>query len=197
MTGDDEPLLPAHPAFIGVRRLSYEVGSEVVAADAEAWLAWLREQGLSRVWLENAGVVQLPVTMLRNGPLVWSVDASLRHLTGQALEVTPRVRDLLVAATALEGAIGHALAARHSAIQREQLLRAQLILASPHDGEEVADTAWPHFILPAQEAAPRRRLLAAAATVLPQGGLLAEYESSRGVLNQLAMSALCAAVNGD
>jgi len=137
-------------------------------------------------------------TRVRDGVLGWVVDVEARCAVGRRSDGAARPpRDARHAARDFGAAIERALRSEPDAMHREPLVRAQLILASPHDGEEVSDTAWPHFILPAGEAAARRRLLAAAATVLPQDGVGGAAEMRDDGLQRTALEALCAAVNGD
>ena len=198
MTGDDEALLPAHPAFIGVRRLRFELDERTVAGDAQAWLEWLRGEEVDAAWLEAHADGATVRTGVRNGVLAWLMDVQGGRAAGRRNSgVTRPPRDASDAARDFSAAIERALHSEPEAMRREPLARAQLILASPHDGEEVSDTAWPHFILPAREVAPRRRLLAAAATVLPQDGVGGAADARDDGLQRAALEALCAAVNGD
>ena len=55
-------------------------------------------------------------------------------------------------------------------VRRTALERAVAILASPGDGEEVSDVAWPYFVLPDGASTGARRLIAAACATWPEIG---------------------------
>lgn len=109
------------------------------------------------------------------------------------------VRRASIAAGELAAALEEAAESTLDPITVESLRRSLAILRSRGDGQEVSDTAWPHFILPESEEPARRRLLAAAATVLSGEGLIGSDQRRQLVSNpeRAALRALTAAVNGD
>jgi hypothetical protein len=83
-------------------------------------------------------------------------------------------------------------------VRRTSLERALAILASPTDGEELSDVAWPYFVLPEGSPVAARRLIAAAAAAWPETAAVADPDAKpeRGTgCVDTALEAIAAAVN--
>ena len=189
---DERELVPAHPAFLQLRRMVYiwnEPGALQPVGDAlPLWLTFLRERGArdcTLVLTESTSAVHVETP---GADELWSVtqDEGRMRMDGRstpAAATTPV--DVQRAADALGSASDDALA-RAGAPAAQSLRRALAILDSDDDGSEVSDVAWPTFVLPAQAyALPARRLMAAAC---------AAWESEADVVVAAATVAVCAAV---
>jgi hypothetical protein len=202
LTHEGGDLLPAHPAFLGLRRLHFgfeESPAPGAGADsAAAWLDELRDDGLADVWLDPLGRPVIRVR-LEGGTQAWEVlrlDAQTTLLGRWEPALPLEQPDLAALADELCASLAGPAGRVRDPILDACPATARRILASGDDGQEASDTAWPHFILP-QEADPAsRRLLAAAATVLPDAGLAAPpAEALDPKLESLALRGLAAAVN--
>ena len=179
--------LPAHPAFIAVRRARFRDGG--AAGDIAAWFAHTvadaplrlddpglggpaRLAGATRDWLLAAEAGGLILSAAAPG-----VDAATAALaTAAGAAATPAAPDAWLATAE----------------------RAAAILQSDGTGEELSDVAWPHFLLPASAPLAARRLAAAAATLWcwdqPGAWAGADAEKVRYHLTPTVRAALMAAV---
>ena len=112
-----------------------------------------------------------------DGAETWRDRLERRHLHAPRRrgDGAPRYRETDVPATGqrLHDAVHAEIEAGADDVRRAALERALEILASPGDGEEVSDVAWPYFVLPDGSPAAARRLIAAASRGLagdPRGG---------------------------
>jgi hypothetical protein len=156
--------LPAHPAFMVVRRARHVDGSG--PADVDSWFAEVRGGG-GPVLLADAGVDGDSVMVTPTaGWRVGAADGGLLLSPCEPYEVElielDEVTDLLRAAAvaAREVAGGDAPPLWYEAVDR-----AIAILDSSGSGEELSDVAWPHFLLPTASPLRAHRLAASAATL--------------------------------
>ena len=182
--------LPAHPAFLVVRRVRCQG-----AADVAGWFEQLA--GTTPLDLADPGLAG--PAQLQTVAAAWTLsddDAGLR------LSATPRVEaPAPVSVDAATAALESASLARVSGAPAAWLAtagRASAILASAGTGEELSDVAWPHFLLPAASPLPARRLAAAAATLWswdqPGAWAGADADAVRDALRAPVGEALRAAV---
>jgi hypothetical protein len=156
--------LPAHPAFMVVRRARHVDGS--APADVDGWFGQVRTSG-GPVVLADAGVDGDSVMV--TPPAGWRVGAADGGLVLSPCE--PFEVDLIEADAVTDLLRASAVAARESAgsdappLWSDAVDRAMAILDSDGTGEELSDVAWPHLLLPVDSPLPARRLAAAAATL--------------------------------
>jgi hypothetical protein len=197
-----DDLLPAHPAFLGVRRLrfGFEDGPApgAGASSAVEWLEDLRDEGLVAMALDP-GPPPLIRTRLDDGDQAWEVvrlDSGATLLGRREPAPSAPAADVQGLTDELRTALEAARATGAEPVLQRRLEIARAILDSADDGQEASDTAWPHFILPEAAQPPRRRLLAAAAIVLPETGPASPPgEPIAPDLEALALRGLAAAVN--
>jgi hypothetical protein len=156
--------LPAHPAFMVLRRARLLNGD--APADVDAWFAQVHAGG-GPVLLADAGVdgdaiVVTPTAGWRIGVADSGLVLSPCEPPEVDLIELDAVTDLLRAAAAA----AHEIAGTDAPpLWSESIERAMAILDSDGAGEELSDVAWPHFLLPVDSPLPARRLAAAAATL--------------------------------
>jgi hypothetical protein len=155
--------IPAHPAFMMVRRARLREGG------ATANLA---------AWFDRIGAGGGPVLLAAGGadgdPVLCDPSAGWRVVESGGVFLEPAPRGNVEPMTTA-GATSTLHAAAAVALQvaggtapplwSESVRRAVAILDSSGSGEELSDVAWPHFLLPAASPMVARRLAAAAATL--------------------------------
>lgn len=155
--------IPAHPAFIVVRR------------------ARLRERASTTdlaAWFDRVGAGGGPVLLAAGGadgdPVLCDPTSGWRVVESAGVFLEPASRGDVEpmtttdATSALQVAAAVALRVAGGTappLWSESVQRAIAILESTGSGEELSDVAWPHFLLPATAPMAARRLAAAAATL--------------------------------
>ncbi len=150
---------------------------EPIGDSLDLWLAFLRERGARRARLDVSGGGEA-CRVIGDGAVdawrpVWgggifTLNGTEVGPAGSSLASTEATVDLASAAARLEHAVRAELQGGPHHVRRASLERALAVLASPDDGEEVSDVAWPYFILPAGAAPAARRLMAAACAAWPE-----------------------------
>ncbi|HEY7926730.1 MAG TPA: hypothetical protein VIG86_04815 [Candidatus Dormibacteraeota bacterium] len=155
--------LPAHPAFMVVRRARLRDGGST--ADLAAWFDRIGA-GSGPVLLAAAGVDGEP--LLCDPTAGWRVIEPRGVFLEPASRATVEPMTTADATSALRAAAAVALQAAAGAappLWSDAVHRAVAILASSGSGEELSDVAWPHFLLPPAAPMAAQRLAAAAATL--------------------------------
>ena len=155
--------IPAHPAFLVVRRARLRDGGP--SAELAAWFDRIGAGG-GPVLLAASGVDGDPV--LCDPTAAWRVVESAGVFLEQASRASVGAMTTADATRALaEAAVVALEVARGTAppLWSESVHRAVAILDSDGTGEELSDVAWPHFLLPAASPLVARRLAAAAASL--------------------------------
>jgi hypothetical protein len=163
--------LPAHPAFMTVRRA--RVGDGDAAGDVQAWFAQVRDDGgpivLLDAGIDGDAIVGGHDAEWRVTDTAGAVVVTRGELTSAAAAPTQPGLDAVTGPTAALAAAGETALSRAAlsapALWSEAVSRALAILASAGTGEELSDVAWPHFLLPGSAPLGARRLAAAAATL--------------------------------
>ncbi len=180
---------------------------EPIGDSLDLWLAFLRDRGSREARLDVSGGSEI-CRVVRDGAVeswrpVWG--GGIFTLNGSeaqaadlsAIDPAPTI-DLASASARLERAARVELAAGPEGVRRTSLERSLAILASPGDGEEVSDVAWPYFILPEGAAPVARRLIAAACAAWPETGAVPDPTAilERGdEAVEAPLEAIAAAVN--
>jgi hypothetical protein len=197
---------PPHPAFASFRKMSYVWvdghAFEPIGDRLDLWLEFLRSNGARQAWLDVTGGEEVCRVVRRDGDETWKTvwNGGIFMLHGAEETGPPRHRETDLAGTGdrLRTAVEAELQAGGTDVRRAGLERALAILASPSDGEELSDVAWPYFILADASPVAARRLLAAACAAWQEsaGGADPEAKPARGEGSvDAALEAIAAAVN--
>ena len=199
-------IAPPHPAFAAFRKMSYVwvdgQAFEPIGDSLDLWLSFLRGNGARQVWLDVSGGEELCHVIRGDGDETWRTvwNGGIFMLHGAEETGPPRRRetDVSTMGQRLHDAVHAEIEAGATDVRRAALDRALEILASPGDGEEVGDVAWPYFVLPDGSSTAARRLLAAASAAWPETAAAADPDA-RPARDQpcveAALGAIAAAVN--
>lgn len=156
--------LPAHPAFMVVRRATWADGG--IAAGVDAWFEVVRADG-GPVVLADAGIDgDAAVSGRHDGWRIAESGGAVVIEPAPWRAVSPPSVD--TAAEVLRSTVDEVLRVAAGAgppLWNQAAYRAVAILGSAGTGEELSDVAWPHFLLPQSCAPAQLRLAAAAATL--------------------------------
>ena len=199
-------ITPPHPAFATFRKMSYVwvdgQAFEPIGDSLDIWLSFLRGNGARQVWLDVSGGDEVCRITRRDGDETWRTvwNGGIFMLHGSEETGAPKRRETDVRGLAqrLHDAVHTEIEAGAGDVRRASLERALAILASPADGEELSDVAWPYFVLPEDSPVAARRLIAAAAAAWPETAAVADPEAKpeRGTgCVDTALEAIAAAVN--
>jgi hypothetical protein len=175
---------------------------EPIGDSLDLWLAFLRGNGARQAWLDVSGGEEVCRVIRGDGDETWRTiwNGGIFMLHGAEETGPPRRRETDVAALSqrLDDAVHAEIAAGATDVRRSALERALEILASPGDGEEVSDIAWPYFVLPEGSPTAARRLIAAASAAWPESPATADPDAKpprgEGCVD-VALEAIAAAVN--
>jgi hypothetical protein len=199
-------IAPRHPAFATFRKMSYVwvdgQAFEPIGDSLELWLTFLRGNSARQAWLDVSGGDEVCRVIRADGAETWRTvwNGGIFMLHGAEETGPPRHRETDVSGTGqrLHDAVHAEVEAGASDVRRAALERALEILASPGDGEEVSDVAWPYFVLPDGSPTATRRLIAAACAAWPETPAAADPDA-RPAREQrcvdAALEAIAAAVN--
>jgi hypothetical protein len=175
---------------------------EPIGDSLDIWLSFLRGNGARQVWLDVSGGDEVCRITRRDGDETWRTvwNGGIFMLHGSEETGAPRRRETDVPGLAqrLHDAVHAEIEAGAADVRRTSLERALAILASPTDGEELSDVAWPYFVLPENSPVAARRLIAAAAAAWPETAAVADPDAKpeRGTgCVDTALEAIAAAVN--
>jgi hypothetical protein len=175
---------------------------EPIGDSLDLWLAFLRGNGARQAWLDVSGGEEVCRVIRGDGDETWRTiwNGGIFMLHGAEETGPPRRRetDVVALAQRLHEAVQAEIEAGATAVRRTALERALEVLASPGDGEEVSDVAWPYFVLPDGSPTAARRLIAAASAAWPEGPATADPDAKpprgQGCVD-VALEAIAAAVN--
>jgi hypothetical protein len=175
---------------------------EPIGDNLDHWLTYLGGNNARQAWLDVSGGEEVCRVIRRDGDETWRIvwNGGIFMLHGSEETGPPRRRETDVPAMALQlhDAVHAELDAGATDIRRTALERALEVLASPGDGEEVSDVAWPYFVLPDGSPAASRRLIAAASAAWPETPAAADPDAKtprgEGCVDA-ALDAIAAAVN--
>jgi hypothetical protein len=175
---------------------------EPIGDNLDHWLTYLGGNNARQAWLDVSGGEEVCRVIRRDGDETWRIvwNGGIFMLHGSEETGPPRRRETDVPAMALQlhDAVHAELDAGATDIRRAGLERALEVLASPGDGEEVSDVAWPYFVLPDGSPAASRRLIAAASAAWPETPAAADPDAKtprgEGCVDA-ALDAIAAAVN--
>ena len=170
-TAPDSELEPSHPAFAAFRRVTYVwtdgQSFEPLGDRLRLWLDFLRERGVTEVWVDLHGSEAVGRTRGGEGEDAWRAadDGELLTMRGRnEPAAAPAALDLTTADAALRASLGSALPSSVTATRDGELRTALAILGASDDGREESGGAWAHFVLPDHAyGVEARRLFAAAA----------------------------------
>jgi len=197
---------PRHPAFASFRKMSYVwvdgQAFEPIGDSLELWLTFLRGNSARQAWLDVSGGDEVCRVIRADGAETWRTvwNGGIFMLHGAEETGPPRHRETDVSGTGqrLHDAVHAEIEAGAGDVRRAALDRALEILASPGDGEEVSDVAWPYFVLPDGSPMATRRLIAAASAAWPETPAAADPDArpprGEGCVDA-ALDAIAAAVN--
>ncbi len=197
---------PRHPAFATFRKMSYVwvdgQAFEPIGDSLDLWLSFLRGNGARQAWLDVSGSDEVCRVIRGDGAETWRTvwNGGIFMLHGAEETGPPRYRETDVSGTGqrLHDAVHDEIEAGANDVRRAALERALEILASPGDGEEVSDVAWPYFVLPDGSPTATRRLIAAACAAWPETPAAADPDArparGQGCVDA-ALDAIAAAVN--
>ena len=175
---------------------------EPIGDSLDIWLSFLRGNGARQAWLDVSGGDEVCRVIRGDGAETWRTvwNGGIFMLHGAEETGPPRHRETDVPGTGqrLHDAVHAEIEAGASDVRRAALERALEILASPGDGEEVSDVAWPYFVLPDRSPTATRRLIAAACAAWPETAAAADPDArpARGQVSvDAALDAIAAAVN--
>ena len=175
---------------------------EPIGDSLDLWLSFLRGSGARAVWMDVSGGDEVCRVTRGDGDETWRTvwNGGIFMLHGSEETGPPRHRETDVSGLAqrLHDAVHAEMEAGAAGVRQASLERALEILASPADGEEVSDVAWPYFVLPASSPVAARRLIAAAAAAWPETAAVADPDAKpeRGIgCIDAALAAIAAAVN--
>jgi hypothetical protein len=175
---------------------------EPIGDSLDLWLTFLRANGARQVWMDVSGGDEVCRITRADGDETWRTvwNGGIFMLHGSEETGPPRRRETDVSGLAqrLHDAVHAEMEAGASDVRRASLERALAILASPADGEELSDVAWPYFLLPEHSPVAARRLIAAAAAAWPETAAVADPDAKpeRGTGSvDTALEAIAAAVN--
>ena len=175
---------------------------EPIGDSLDLWLAFLRGNGARQAWLDVSGGEEVCRVIRGDGDETWRTiwNGGIFMLHGAEETGPPRRRetDVVALTQRLHDAVQTEIEAGATAVRRTALERALEILASPGDGEEVSDVAWPYFVLPDGSPTAARRLIAAASAAWPESPATADPDAKppRGEgFVDVALEAIAAAVN--
>ena len=175
---------------------------EPIGDSLDLWLSFLRGNGARAVWMDVSGGDEVCRVTRGDGDETWRTvwNGGIFMLHGSEETGPPRHRETDVSGLAqrLHDAVHAEMEAGAAGVRQASLERALEILASPADGEEVSDVAWPYFVLPASSPVAARRLIAAAAAAWPETAAVADPDAKpdRGIgCIAAALAAIAAAVN--
>ncbi|MHB8489282.1 MAG: hypothetical protein ACYDCS_08340 [Candidatus Dormibacteria bacterium] len=197
---------PPHPAFAAFRKMSYVwvdgQAFEPIGDSLDHWLTYLGENGARQAWIDVTGGDEVCRVIRRDGAENWRTvwNGGIFMLHGSEETGPPRHRETDVPGMAqrLHDAVQAEMEAGVTDVRRAALGRALEILASPGDGAEVSDVAWPSFVLPDGSPSASRRLIAAASAAWPETPAAADPDAqpARGEgCVDAALDAIAAAVN--
>ena len=199
-------MAPPHPAFAAFRKMSYMwvdgQAFEPIGDSLDLWLTYLAGNGARQAWIDVSGGDEVCRVIRRDGAETWRTvwNGGIFMLHGAEETGPPRHRETDVAGMTerLRDAVDAEVAAGAGDVRHATLTRALEILASPGDGEEVPDVAWPYFVLPDGSPAASRRLIAAASAAWPETPAVVDPDArpARGEgCVDAALDAIAAAVN--
>jgi hypothetical protein len=175
---------------------------EPIGDSLDLWLTFLRGNGARQAWMDVSGGDEVCRVTRRDGEETWRTvwNGGIFMLHGSEETGPPRRRETDVSGLAqrLNDAVLAEMECGAADVRRASLERALAILASPTDGEEISDVAWPYFIIPENSSAAARRLIAAAAAAWPETPAVADPDAKpeRGTgCVDTALEAIAAAVN--
>jgi hypothetical protein len=176
---------------------------EPIGDSLDLWLAFLRGRGALEARLDVSGGTEV-CRVVRDGAVeswrpVWGGGIfTLNGSDGRPAAPQEPAIDLASASSRLQRAVEAELQNAPDGVRRTSLERSLAILASPGDGEEVSDVAWPYFILPDGAPTAARRLIASACAAWPEIGAVPDPAAAldRGAEGvEAPLEAIAAAVN--
>jgi hypothetical protein len=199
-------IAPPHPAFATFRKMSYVwvdgQAFEPIGDSLDLWLAFLRGNGARQAWMDVSGGEEVCRVIRRDGDetwrAIWNGGIFMLHGAEETGPPRPHETDVSAMAQRLHDAVHAEIETGAGEVRRAALERALEILASPGDGEEVSDVAWPYFVLPDGSPTAARRLVAAACAAWPETPATADPDAkpARGEgCVDAALEAIAAAVN--